>query len=73
MNILIDLRWMTIGSPGGMEQMAFELVASITEVNRVDRLWLHCPIATSEEGEFAVGSKVELIDSNRFKLVSEIG
>ena len=38
MNILVGLRWMTIGSSGGMEQMAFELVASITEVNRVDRL-----------------------------------
>lgn len=30
--------------------MAFELVASITEVNRVDRFWLYCPIATFEEG-----------------------
>ena len=73
MNILIDLRWMTIGRSGGMEQMAFELVASIAAVNRVDRFWLYCPITTFEEWEFESGSRVELIDSDRFELVSEIG
>lgn len=73
MNILIDLRWMTIGRAGGMEQMAFELVASIAAVNRVDRFWLYCPITTFEEWEFESGSRVELIDSDRFELVSEIG
>ena len=73
MNILIDLRWMTIGRAGGMEQMAFELVASIAAVNRVDRFWLYCPIATFEEWEFEPGSRVELIDSGRFQLVPERG
>jgi glycosyltransferase involved in cell wall biosynthesis len=73
MNILFDLRWMTIGSAGGMEQMAFELVSSVVGVNRVDRFWLYCPIATFEEWEFEPGSRVELIDSDRFELVSEIG
>ncbi|MGK0240617.1 MAG: glycosyltransferase involved in cell wall biosynthesis [Candidatus Pelagisphaera sp.] len=73
MNVLIDLRWMVIGRVGGMEQMAFELVASIAGVNRVDRFWLYCPIATFEEWEFESGSRVELIDSDRFKLVSEFG
>ena len=73
MNILIDLRWMTIGRAGGMEQMAFELLASIAALNRVDRFWLYCPIVTFEEWGFERGSRVELIDSDRFELVPEIG
>ena len=73
MNILIDLRWMTIGSAGGMEQMAFELVAAMVEVNRVDRFWLYCPVATFEEWEFEPGSRVELIDSDQVQLVPENG
>jgi glycosyltransferase involved in cell wall biosynthesis len=73
MNILIDLRWMTIGRAGGMEQMAFELVASIAGVNRVDRFWLYCPIATFDEWQFGAAANVELIDSDQFQLISERG
>ena len=42
LKILINLRWMAIGKAGGMEQLAFEMVASLARVNSVDIFFGYC-------------------------------
>jgi len=42
MNILIDLRWMVWDRTGGLEQMAYELVAALERVSVEDTFFLFC-------------------------------
>lgn len=71
MNVLIDLRWMVIGRAGGLEQMAYELVAAIPKVCGEDSFYLYCSERVFCDWLFKSDSKMKLIDSDRFQLVSE--
>lgn len=71
MNILIDLRWMVIGKAGGMEQLAFELIASFSRVNQFDRIHLYCPRRTFREWRLGSGCGIFPIFSDEFDLVPE--
>jgi len=71
MNILIDLRWMVIGRAGGLEQMAYELVAAMEGVSDQDVFYLFCSERVFRDWLFKSGSKMKLIDSDRFALVPE--
>ncbi len=71
MNILIDLRWMTIGKAGGMEQLAFELVASIGRICREGIVFVYCPQRTFREWRFDSPSVVQCIDSDVTTLVPQ--
>jgi len=71
MNVLIDLRWMALGRAGGLEQMAYELVAALSEIIGEDRFYLYCPERVFCDWSFKEGSEMNLIDSDRFALVPE--
>lgn len=71
MRVLFDLRWMVVGKAGGMEQMAFELVASLSASDSEDRFWLYCPQATFDEWSGLDEYRFTLIDSDRFALIPE--
>ena len=70
MNVLFDLRWMAIGRSGGMEQLAYELVTSISWLWNLGRITAYCPRETFEElkGRSRAG-KIEFIDSDAYELV----
>tara|TARA_B100000900_G_scaffold382053_1_gene368948 strand:- start:4626 stop:6356 length:1731 start_codon:yes stop_codon:yes gene_type:complete len=71
MDILLDLRWMVLGRAGGLEQMAYELVAAIAKFSRKDTLYLYCPDRAFQDWLFKSGMNIVLIDSDRFALVPE--
>ncbi len=71
MNVLIDLRWMFLGRAGGLEQMAYELVAALPRVSGGDRFYLYCPERVFGDWLFASDLKMNHIDSDRFALVPE--
>ncbi len=72
LNILFDLRWMAIGSAGGKEQLAFELVASLVRIQDGGTLFVYCPKRTFREWCFGPATTVQCIDSDRVLLVPEI-
>ncbi len=70
MNVLFDLRWMVIGSSGGMEQLAYELVTSVSWVWEEGKVMVYCPRETSEElNDRGWSSKIDFIDSDFYELV----
>ena len=70
MRILLDLRWMVEGRAGGMEQMAFELVTSLSWLWERGKVMVYCPRETSKElKDRSQSGKVDFIDSDAFKLV----
>lgn len=71
MNVLIDLRWMVIGSAGGMEQLAFELVASLDGLDSDDRFFVYCPRRTYREWDLNSPSRVSPIFSDEYGLIPE--
>jgi glycosyltransferase involved in cell wall biosynthesis len=50
--LLFDLRWMTIGSAGGLEQMSYELVDAISRIDHQNEYRIHCPRSTYCEWHF---------------------
>ncbi len=50
--LLFDLRWMTIGRAGGLEQLAHELISSIAQLDRRNEYRFHCPRSTYWEWAF---------------------
>ena len=70
MNVLIDLRWMEIGRSGGMEQLAYELVTSISWCWDLGKITAYCPRETFEEikGRSRSG-RIDFIDSDIIELV----
>jgi len=71
MNLLIDLRWMVIGEAGGMEQLAFELVASLDRIGSGGRIFVYCPRRTFREWKLSGETDVEPIFSDEYDLVPE--
>jgi len=71
MDVLLDLRWMVLGRAGGLEQMAYELVAALAKVSRQDTFYLYCPDRVFQDWLFKSDSNMALIDSDRFALVPE--
>ena len=71
MDILLDLRWMVLGRAGGLEQMAYELVAALAKVSRKDTFYLYCPDRAFQDWLFKSELNMVLIDSDRFALVPE--
>ena len=71
MDILLDLRWMVLGRAGGLEQMAYELVAAIAKFSRKDTLYLYCPDRAFQDWLFKSEMNMVLIDSDQFALVPE--
>ena len=71
MDILLDLRWMVLGHAGGLEQMAYELVAALAKVSRKDTFYLYCPDRAFQDWLFESELNMVLIDSDRFALVPE--
>jgi len=71
MDILLDLRWMVLGRAGGLEQMAYELVAALAKVSRRDTIYLYCPDRAFQDWLFKSELNMVLIDSDRFTLVPE--
>ena len=70
MNVLFDLRWMAIGSAGGMEQLACELVTSVSWFWEQGKVMVYCPRETSEElNDRGWSSKIDFIDSEFYELV----
>ncbi len=57
--LLYDLRWMNIGSAGGVEQMTHELIASIARLDQANHYRLFCPRSTFHEWEFPTGFQVK--------------
>jgi glycosyltransferase involved in cell wall biosynthesis len=71
MDVLLDLRWVVLGRAGGLEQMAYELVAALAKVSRQDTFYLYCPDRVFQDWLFKSDSNMALIDSDRFALVPE--
>ncbi len=70
MNVLIDLHWMKIGRSGGMEQLACELVTSISWLWDRGKITVYCPRETFEEmNARSRSSKIDFIDSDAYELV----
>ena len=70
MNVLFDLRWMAIGSAGGMEQLACELVTSVSWFWEQGKVMVYCPRETSEELKDRIrSSKLDFIESDLYELV----
>ena len=70
MNVLFDLRWMAIGRSGGMEQLAYEMVTSVSWLWDRGRLLVYCPRETFEEMKArSRSSKIDFIDSDAYELV----
>jgi len=70
MNVLLDLRWMAIGHSGGMEQLAYEMVTSVSWLWDRGRLTVYCPRETFEEMKArSRSSKIDFIDSDAYELV----
>ncbi len=53
--LLLDLRWMEIGKAGGVEQMAYELVAALSRIDHRNAYRLLCPRGTFHEWNFPAG------------------
>jgi glycosyltransferase involved in cell wall biosynthesis len=53
--ILFDLRWMKIGRAGGIEQLAYELISSISKLDHRNGYRLYCPRSTFWEWSFPRG------------------
>jgi len=62
---------MVLGRAGGLEQMAYELVAALAKVSRQDTFYLYCPDRVFQDWLFKSDSNMALIDSDRFALVPE--
>ena len=70
MNVLIDLHWMKIGRSGGMEQLACELVTSISWLWDRGKITVYCPGEACEELKGSSrAAKIDFIDSNVYELV----
>ena len=70
MNVLIDLHWMKIGRSGGMEQLACELVTSISWLWDRGKITVYCPGESCEELKGSSrAAKIDFIDSNVYELV----
>ena len=71
MNVLFDLRWMAIGCSGGMEQLAYEMVTSVSWLWDRGRLLVYCPRETFEEMKArSRSSKIDFIDSDAYELAT---
>jgi glycosyltransferase involved in cell wall biosynthesis len=56
--LLLDLRWMEIGKAGGMEQAAYELIATVSHLDRRNGYRLFVPRGTYGEWDFPPGFDV---------------
>ncbi len=72
MNVLIDLRWMEIGKAGGMEQLAYELIAALASFNTQDIIYVYCPRRTFREWALGPKSNIKPIFSDEFGLIPEM-
>lgn len=57
--LLYDLRWMSIGNAGGVEQMTHELVAALAQLDHSNHYRLSCPRSTFHEWQFPSAFKVK--------------
>ncbi len=70
--VLFDLRWMCIGRSGGMEQLAYELVTTLSQSEDRVEILVYCPEATF--GELRLNGcegDITLIDSDLNSLIPE--
>ncbi len=57
--LLLDLRWMEIGKAGGVEQMTYELVSAISQIDHRNAYRVLAPRSTFHEWDFPVGFRCE--------------
>ena len=57
--LLYDLRWMEIGSAGGIEQATYELVSAVSQLDRNNAYRIFAPRSTSTEWDFPKGFQVK--------------
>ena len=57
--LLYDLRWMEIGSAGGIEQATYEMISAVSQLDRNNAYRIFAPRSTSTEWDFPTGFQVK--------------
>jgi glycosyltransferase involved in cell wall biosynthesis len=57
--LLYDLRWMEIGSAGGIEQATYEMISAVSQLDRNNAYRIFAPRSTCTEWDFPKGFQVK--------------